>query len=450
MVIFKRIVLCFSLIFLFTACQGGTAPTETDEIGELYGAVLPSEAEIAAFPKSLHPSALATPSPTETPTSVLLQNTPPIGQQGPCSLCTSQGSPGSCISWSAAYGLGTYTVNQTQNWDVDDPAHQVSSAYMYAFVLNEQGKTCPQGTSDPNYFNFLVRNGSVAMSTVPYEANCTYLGNVDLGTLIDPDFKIGSWAFVSPQDRDLIKAHLAAGQAVAFAGNLYEGFGELQGSEVFYGSGPFEVNKKTNQLVGHGMMLIGYDDDLGDPGQGLGAYRVQNSFGTTWGDSGYLWMSYGTFESSIKSAFVAVPAAAAIGGGEEIFPEMTLAPAARVVESGQWERLTEDSSRVFLALQIQFDEAVEIRRVAVTDPSGETASYSHGHWLRDGHLHFSRADGKSFQSGAYALEIEAGLIGGASTIYSGEVEIAPLVPAKPEAPLDSNVDGGHLRPATID
>lgn len=443
----RKLVILWILVLGLGACNGSGVVVIDD--GELDGAVLPTAEEFAAFPKSVHPQALTTPAPTATPTSVLLSNTPPIGQQGPCSLCTSEGSPGSCISWSAAYGLGTYTVNQSQNWGVQDPAHQVSTAFMYAWVLNALGKTCPQGTSDPNYFNFLVKNGSVAASTVPYQANCNYLGSVNLGTLIDPDFRIGSWAAVSPQDRDLIKAHLAAGQAVAFAGHLYEGFGMLTGDDVYYGSGPFAVNKNTGQLVGHGMLVIGYDDNIGDPSQGLGAYRIQNSFGTDWGDEGYLWMSYGTFEASILSAFVAVPRAASISGIADLVPDSGSAPLGRIVSARQSERKTGNSSRVFLVFEHQFDEPVELGEITVTDPSGVVAKHSYDSWQRDGYSHLSRSDGKSFLSGNYLIEIQALLASGETAHYSGEVPLGPLAPALPEAAFDAGIAGGNLQAVAI-
>jgi C1A family cysteine protease len=52
---------------------------------------------------------------------------------------------------------------------------------------------------------------------------------------------------------------------------------------------------------GHGMMLVGYDDALGDPRPGLGAFLVQNSFGTNWPPAGadpappgMFYLSYGS------------------------------------------------------------------------------------------------------------------------------------------------------------
>ncbi|MFO1519075.1 MAG: C1 family peptidase [bacterium] len=441
-----KLSLSFLFLITFTACQGESIP-ENDQSGEEFGAILPTREQIAAFPKALPPEAVkeTAPAPIGPPSAVLLSNTPPVGQQGPCSLCSSQGSPGSCISWSGAYGLGTYTVNQSQNWGVDDPAHQVSAAFMYAWVLNKEGKTCPSGSSEAGYLNFLVQNGSVSGQSIPYEANCNYLGGIDLSTPNDPAFKIGSWQFVSPQDRDLIKSHLANGQAVAFAGHLYQGFGELQGPDVFYGSGPFMENPKTKQLVGHGMFLIGYNDNLGDPAQGLGAYRIQNSFGTTWGDNGYLWMSYATFENSILSAFVAEPVTTPVSGAAELTPDSPNAPLGRITLARQWLKMEEGKSRVHLVFRSQFDDAVEIKEIAVTDPSGKTATHSYEVWHRSGYTHLSRLDGHSFLPGNYSIRFNTVLPSGEAAIYSGQALVGNLNPPAGLTPKEfsGTIFGAH-------
>ena len=452
----KRIFILALVLTSVVAC-GGSGPSvlEDDETGVLYGAILPDDAAIASYPKGVGPwaSLEATPSPSATPTSAMLSNTPPIGQQGSCSLCSQgEGSPGSCISWSAAYGLGSYTANLTQQWGIDDPDHQVSPAYLYAYVLNAESRSCPTGTMEPPYLNFLVRNGAPSNQTVPYQANCSYLGGIDLGTSSDPSFKIGSWSYVSPQDRDLIKSYLAAGHAVAFAGHLYEGFGLLQGSEVYYGSGPFEMNKSTGKLVGHGMLLIGYNDALGDPSKGLGAYRIQNSFGTSWGDSGYLWMTYGTFENSILSAFVAEPLAAPISGGTELIPDAPSAPNARLTRAFQQISHAADGTlQVHLVFRHQFEEPVEIREVRVIDPDGKAARHRYDTWHQNGYTHLTRSDGRQFLSGDYLVEIGVGLEDGSTATYSAEIPVSSLPSSSlPQAGIVSGVLGGNGQAVNIE
>jgi C1A family cysteine protease len=52
--------------------------------------------------------------------------------------------------------------------------------------------------------------------------------------------------------------------------------------------------ESRGKKVGHAMLIVAYDNDFKD---GMGAVKVQNSFGTGWGDKGFVWMSYHTFEA---------------------------------------------------------------------------------------------------------------------------------------------------------
>lgn len=442
---------------IISGCHVGwlcEAPYPFDD--QLYGAILPSEREIKSYPKAISPRAFESPaSPSaltsSMPAATQLSNTPPIGQQGPCSFCTSQGSPGSCVAWSYGYGMGSYTANLTQNWGINTTDHQNSPAFLYEFALHEESRTCPTGTMSISYLKYMVTYGGVSLATAPYTATCSALGDGDLGDQPDPRFKIGSWVHIDPKNRNLIKEHLAAGRAVAFVGHLYDGFGDLTGSAVFYGSGPFEVNKHTGMLVGHGMMLIGYDDNLGDASKGLGAYRIQNSFGTSWGDNGYLWMSYDTFENSILATASAEPLESVLPSIADLASTEPTAPPARLTKAFQWADIENDgSARVYLVLKHQFDAAVEIRTIALTDPSGATARHRYDVWHNNGYTHLSRTDGSQFLAGIYHVEIHAGLADGSETEYASDVNIDALPNSSlPAKKFVRGVLGGNGEPAHV-
>jgi cathepsin L len=54
-----------------------------------------------------------------------------------------------------------------------------------------------------------------------------------------------------------------------------------------YGGGVYNINAPADQPVNHGVALIGWSDNLG-------AWLIKNSWGTAWGDRGYMWIKYGT------------------------------------------------------------------------------------------------------------------------------------------------------------
>jgi hypothetical protein len=98
-----------------------------------------------------------------------------------------------------------------------------------------------------------------------------------------------------------VRVMIAQGVALAYGTSLYSDFRHYDGTpNPYVGNGDIRINPTTNKPVGHVMMIIGYNDDLG-----AGAVLLQNSLGTGWGTawnpyydgSGYVWMAYKTFQA---------------------------------------------------------------------------------------------------------------------------------------------------------
>jgi hypothetical protein len=54
---------------------------------------------------------------------------------------------------------------------------------------------------------------------------------------------------------------------------------------------PTEQEKPDRKLYGgHAMVVVGYDDNKDG-----GSFEIQNSWGTKWGNGGYIWINYETF-----------------------------------------------------------------------------------------------------------------------------------------------------------
>ena len=68
------------------------------------------------------------------------------------------------------------------------------------------------------------------------------------------------------------------------------------------GSGAQWQPYQSNSLAfGHAMCVVGYDDTL----FGTGAFKLINSWGTSWGNNGYFWMSYADFGRFAKYGYQA-------------------------------------------------------------------------------------------------------------------------------------------------
>ena len=57
----------------------------------------------------------------------------------------------------------------------------------------------------------------------------------------------------------------------------------------------------------HVMLIVGYNDAYTTT---TGAVRVQNSFGTGWGENGFVWIAYDALESTAQERGVYVPVSA--------------------------------------------------------------------------------------------------------------------------------------------
>jgi hypothetical protein len=81
---------------------------------------------------------------------------------------------------------------------------------------------------------------------------------------------------------DWFKTQLAGGHEVAF-GVLLDSDDPNPNNDVWEIAA--QPRPDTNTWGGHAMLMVGYDDTKK-------AFRVKNSWGSGWGDNGYVWMSY--------------------------------------------------------------------------------------------------------------------------------------------------------------
>jgi hypothetical protein len=219
----------------------------------------------------------------ELPPAAMVDATylPPVGQQ----------TTPSCTAWGTTYGLATFTAARAGNYSPQSTTQQASPAYIYVQVLQQQGlsNTCT-GTMLSSYFSILDQGGTATMAQAPEEP-CSILWQDYGGQTLPPDpaFDVGRVAAVQATDLAGIKTVLLLGGALAYGTRLYTDFPPYRGTPAVYeGNGQILLNKKTGKPAGHCMLIVGYDD-------AKGAFRIQNSWGTGWGDQGSVWMAYGTF-----------------------------------------------------------------------------------------------------------------------------------------------------------
>ena len=444
-----------------SACGGGNpvpfssgSPAADD--GQYGGSTIP-DAALEATQDALEPSILdntfiaVTNAPPSSATRAILRNLPTVAAQG---TPTMLGDPGSCIAQSYGYGLGAYTAARTLGgavkWDASDPNYQPSAAWLYQWqhqVIDKGSESCPKGSASTPYAQRLVDAGSPNTAQVPYNPDgystvtsmCSYIEGIDLGRPwpSEANLIVGSYKrFLNILNQksvflDTFRSLLRHGHAIAFTGLVPVGYGKIAPAltnGVYYAPNGFITGS------GHGQVIFGFDDAKGKNG----AFLVQNSFGSAWnpggsddlGRNGRIWYDYDAFFAGQSCAMIMWPSTVQPVSGILLDPQFTAAPSGGVpelaVKNVRIVRPAEPGSRgpSRLVVVSHASNAINIRKLSVTDPAGKTFSAMMDEHHRVGYTYVERADGAEFMQGNYQLSYDVKREGVPIT-YTGSVP-APL------------------------
>jgi hypothetical protein len=204
---------------------------------------------------------------------------PPVGNQG---------AQGCCTAWALGYAMAGFVCAKSRNLNARLAANEVSASDMYAKMLRYQQLFCQSGTSFDAANYVLVTQGVAPLSLVPYSDTACVVSSTD------KTFGLSGLTTLLPTDRVGIQRAIADGNVLALGFNAYTDLQSFRGSSTYR-------RQVSSQLQGHAVTIVGYDNSLN-------AYRLMNSWGTSWGDAGFFWMDYGTFEQD--GVEVAVPGTA--------------------------------------------------------------------------------------------------------------------------------------------
>ena len=126
----------------------------------------------------------------------------------------------------------------------------------------------------------------VLIATTPYTSLGDCSGSTSSWDGAAGDHKIQSYREVEV-DISTLKQYLAQERALSIGAKLGDNFMSFNSSDVHYS----DTYGYSGQHAYHAMTLCGYDDNKGTNG----AFRVVNSWGTGWGDGGYIWVDYNFF-----------------------------------------------------------------------------------------------------------------------------------------------------------
>ena len=218
-----------------------------------------------------------------TPISCLnLEGLPPVGNQVVA---------GSCYAWAAAYYYLTYLQWQEFGWDVTDPNHQFSPAFVYNLTNGGVDNGAYEGTNARrDAFKVFETMGCATMADMPYDYRTyrTYPGEDAFRNGMK--FRTLSTHYIytrSDSGIQALKNHLLEGN-IAVLG-IY-GYSNL--NNIYLYNDTYCVSQTSGgRLYWHEVTVVGFDDSL-VTADGVGAFRLVNEWGIGWGDRGFFWMSY--------------------------------------------------------------------------------------------------------------------------------------------------------------
>lgn len=211
----------------------------------------------------------------------------PVSVDLDCPVVGNQGGEGSCVAWGTTYAARSISWHDSNGGVYSFSTNIFSPEYVYNQI--KATDDCGSGAYTVTGLNLLKNQGVCVWSDMPYTDEMCSLYPNDYQAQQAINYTISDYQVV-PIVLDDFKAQLALGKPIVVAGPVYNGFYNLGVNDVM-------TVARGKSYGGHCYCVVGYDDDLN-------AFKVLNSWGTTWGTAGYGWISYSIMSKVWSEAYV--------------------------------------------------------------------------------------------------------------------------------------------------
>jgi uncharacterized protein YvpB len=212
-----------------------------------------------------------------------------------------------CVGWATTYAARTLMF-AIQN-EVTDKFKITEEAFAPSFTygqikLNPADNVCSQGTYIESGIKLLKNTGSIKFKD--FEYGCSPVINTQ-------DFNKASVHKIKNYKRltegsnpdkklmvEAIKKSISEKRPVVIALEVYESF---QNPDGVGPTADLWTGKKDKKLGKHAIVVVGYDDKKYG-----GAFELMNSWGTYWGNQGFIWIKYADFAEVTHEAYEMIEA----------------------------------------------------------------------------------------------------------------------------------------------
>ncbi|MHA1411999.1 MAG: CARDB domain-containing protein [Promethearchaeota archaeon] len=208
---------------------------------------------------------------------------PPVGDQG---------SQGSCTAWANAYYAYGYLETKDHGWNASsgNPNYLLSPAWAYNIIAAQDYGSIPYEVAQ-----VLIDWGIPTLDAMPYnDSDVSKWGN-ETAWREAPYHRPLNYTLISYEGSstiDTIKSLIDSEIPVTFGIDAYQYYNGLNKS-----SGDFILSSSEYDPSGslnHAQCIVGYDDSIVE-GSDVGAFRIVNSWGASWMNNGFYWLTYDAF-----------------------------------------------------------------------------------------------------------------------------------------------------------
>ncbi len=227
---------------------------------------------------------------------------PPVGHQG---------NQGSCVGWATAYAART--LLKAKDLGVENRSSLRSMVLSPSYVFNQINLPGCNGSYVAHALDLMQKQGVALLTDFPYDENsCSAVPSQSVRGKAAA-FRIKGfsrlWGNFGRNNHVSARRALANGNPVVIGMQVGDGFMRHSGSGTWQPSSA-ERNglrnvrqaQRDGVLGGHAMTVIGYDDTRDG-----GAFEVVNSWGTSWGNNGFFWLSYEDFNAFVFEGYEVLP-----------------------------------------------------------------------------------------------------------------------------------------------
>lgn len=225
-----------------------------------------------------------------------------------CPQPQNQDTVGSCVGWSVGYGAMSIT-HAIENGLEHKQKLITENAYSALFIYNQikdRDTACNVGTYVDEAFQFIKDSGNLYSKLFDTDLkNCYSLPTPDQ---LDSarqnrikDFKTLFRVYdLGSEKVNQTKLSLVQKKPVVIGMQLLKNFGFIgnrkKGGRDLYWNTSLDYDGGLDYLGGHAMVVVGFDD-------GRQAFEIMNSWGTYWGNEGFIWVKYKDYGRFCKYGF---------------------------------------------------------------------------------------------------------------------------------------------------